>query len=135
MNESRQEQQRKAQGNLAALRGSKESAIKGKQKHSAEEETPVVSVTMGTNVEHRRARPLSHPEPQTQNSGKASSEGNFLRGWSPSGQRNRIPCKDDITGTCANSSLDSRHPPVCQNYRTESGCKFDDKVLFCAQRG
>ena len=85
---------------------------------------------MGTNVEHRRARPLSYTEPETQNDGKTSSEGNFLRGRSPSGQRNRRPCKDDITGKCANPSFDSRHPPVCQNYSTESGCKFDEKCSF-----
>ena len=39
-------------------KGSKESAINGKQKNNGQKETPVVSATMGTNVEYRRAHPL-----------------------------------------------------------------------------
>ena len=130
MKESRQEQQRKAEGNLSELEGSKESAINGKQKDSGQKETPVVSATMGTNAEHRRAHRLSYTEPETQNDGKTSSQGNFLRGRSPSGKRNRRPCKDDITGKCTNPSCDSWHPAVCQNYKTESSCKFDEKCSF-----
>ena len=57
MKESRQEHQRNAKGNQSALMGSKESAINGKQKDSAQEETLVVFATMRTNVENHRAHP------------------------------------------------------------------------------
>ena len=48
----------KAQGNLSALKESKESSINGKKKDSAQEETPAVSATMRTNVESQRTHPL-----------------------------------------------------------------------------
>ena len=58
MTESRQEHRRKAKGNPSALTGSKESAINGKRKDSAQEETLVVSATMRINVEKQCAHPL-----------------------------------------------------------------------------
>ena len=58
LKESRQELWRKGKGNLSAVRGSKESAVNGKQRNSAQEETHVVFTTMRTNVESQRAHHL-----------------------------------------------------------------------------
>ena len=70
MTESRQEHQRKAKGNLSALKGSKESAINGKHKDSAQKETHVVSATMRTNVENQRAHPLLRQNRRRRTTGK-----------------------------------------------------------------
>ena len=126
MKESRQEHLQKA--NRSALKGSRESAINGMQKDSAQEEIHVVSATMRTNVENQRAHPLL-----LQNR-RRKSEGMSLRGRSPSGKRSRRPCKDYISGKCTNPSCDSWHPPVCQNFKTHSGCKFGESWSECTER-
>ena len=46
---------------------------------------------------------------------------------SPSGKKGQRACKNYLEGTCTNPSCDYWHPPVCQNYKTESGCNFGDK--------
>ena len=51
-------------------------------------------------------------------------------GWSPSGKSNRLPCRDFLTGICTKLPCDYWHPPECQFYKTESGCKFGDKCSF-----
>ena len=60
MKESRKEHQREleAKGNQSALMGSKENALNGKRKESAQEETLAVSATTRTNVEKQCNRPL-----------------------------------------------------------------------------
>ena len=102
MKESRQEHQRKTElkGNPSALIGSKERAINGKRKDSAQEETLVVSATLRINVENRRALLLLQNRRQ-----KAMSK--FLRKKSPkccsaSERRSRRPNKDNINGKCTN---------------------------------
>ena len=39
-------------------------------------------------------------------------------------------CKNCFEGKCTNPPCNYLHPPVCQNYKSESGCKFSDKCLF-----
>ena len=39
-------------------------------------------------------------------------------------------CKNYLKGTFTNPSCNSWHPPECQNYKSESGCKFGDKCMF-----
>ena len=70
------------------------------------------------------------PKSQTQNDGKSCWKGKALRGRSPSGKRSRRPCKDYISGECTNPSCGSGHPPVCQHYKTQSGCKFGETCVF-----
>ena len=82
----------------------------------------VVSATM------RKSTRFSFPAPesQTKTVGK-SSKGKALRGRSPSGKRDRRSCRDYIRGKCTNPRV---VPPVCQNHKTESGCKFDERCSF-----
>ena len=42
----------------------------------------------------------------------------------------RQPCRCHLKGTCTRSPRDFWHPPECQFYRTETGCKAGDKCLF-----
>ena len=46
------------------------------------------------------------------------------RGESPA-KKMRIPCKFQVK--CNNSSCSCWHPPVCQNYKSQSGCKYGEK--------
>ena len=39
----------------------------------------------------------------------------------------RQPCRYDLKGTCTRSPCEYWHPPDCQFYKTESGCKAGDK--------
>ena len=59
-----------AKGNPSALTESKESAINGKRKDSAQEETLVVSATVRINVEWRCSHPLLHQNRRRKAMGK-----------------------------------------------------------------
>ena len=66
------------------------------------------------------------PRSQTLIDGKRPSKG----GSSPSGKRVQRPCKNYLKRNCTNQSCDQWHLPVCQNYKSESGCKYGDKCRF-----
>ena len=70
------------------------------------------------------------PRLQTQNDGKFSSKGKSPKRRSPCGKRYQRPCRFYLNGICTNPSCDSRHPPVCQKYESESGCKFGEQCMF-----
>ena len=78
------------------------------------------------------------PSNPSQNSFMQQSERNASRtrsprGRSPSGIMFRLPCKDYLKGTCTNSFCEKRHPPVCLFYKSENGCRFEEKCS-CAHR-
>ena len=50
------------------------------------------------------------------------------RGGNPSGTRGRFSCLDLFKGKCTNSSCNYWHPPVCINYKSETGCVNGKKV-------
>ena len=52
------------------------------------------------------------------------------RGRSPSGRMFRLPCKDNLKGTCTNSFGEKWHPPECLFYKSENGCRFGDKCSY-----
>ena len=43
-------------------------------------------------------------------------------------------CKSYVEGNYTNPSCDYWHPPACQSYKSESGCKFGDTCLSEADR-
>ena len=53
-----------------------------------------------------------------------------IRGKSNPGVILRQPCRYYLKGTCTRSLCENRHPPKCQFYKTETGCKAGDKCLF-----
>ena len=75
-----------------------------------------------------KTAPSSEPPPPR---GRSASRKRNLRGRSPSGKTNRLPCRDFLKGTCTKLPCDHWHPPECQCYKTQSGCRFgDDFVRF-----
>ena len=42
----------------------------------------------------------------------------------------RQPCRYHLKGTCTRTSCEYWHPPECQFYQNETGCKAGDKCLF-----
>ena len=61
--------------------------------------------------------------------------GSMSRKRSFSGRSNfgmvlRQPCRHFLKGICTRSPCEYWHPPECQFYKTESGCKEGDKCLF-----
>ena len=53
-----------------------------------------------------------------------------IRGKSDHGSILRQPCRYYLTGACTRSPCEYWHPPECQFYKTETGCKAGDKCLF-----
>ena len=53
-----------------------------------------------------------------------------IRGKSNHGAIFRQPCRYYLKGTCTRSPCEYWHPPGCQFYKTETGCKAEDKCLF-----
>ena len=70
------------------------------------------------------------PKAQTQIDGRKPTKGFGLRGEIPSGRKGQTACKKHLKGKCTNPSCDYWHPPVCQNYKSVSGCEFGGQYLF-----
>ena len=68
-----------------------------------------------------------------QNEGNASRT-RSPRGKSPSGKTSRLPCNDDLKGTCTNSFCEKWHLPECLCYQSENRCRFRESALVCTVR-
>ena len=79
----------------------------------------------------KTAPPSEPPTPR----GECASRKMSLKGKSPSGKKNRQPCRIFLKSTCTKLPCDYRHPPGCQFYKSESGCKFGKRVLVSALEG
>ena len=53
-----------------------------------------------------------------------------IRGKGNHGSILRQPCRYYLNGTCTRTSCKSWHPPKCQFYKNETGCKAGDKYLL-----
>ena len=76
-----------------------------------------------------KAAPPSEP-PTRKTRICSASRKRSVRGRSQSGKFNRQPCKYFLKGTCTKSPCEIWHPPECQFYKSESGCKFGAECLF-----
>ena len=70
------------------------------------------------------------PIAQSQTDERKPSKGFGPRGESVSGRKGRKPCKKIIKWKCTDPSCDYWHPPVCQNYMSETGCIYGDDCYF-----
>ena len=61
------------------------------------------------------------PKAKRQTDGKKPSKGSELRGARPSGKGGRIACRNFFRRKGTNPSCNYWHPPVCLNYKSESG--------------
>ena len=76
--------------------------------------------------EHTAATP-SEP---TVSRGRSVSRKRSIRGKCNHGSILRQPCRYFVKGTCTRTSCEYWHPPECQFYKNETGCKAGDKCLF-----
>ena len=74
----------------------------------------------------KAAPPSEPPTPR----GRSASRKRNIRGKSQSGKFNRQPCKHLLKVTCTKSPCEYWHPPECQLYKSDSGCKFGAECLF-----
>ena len=70
--------------------------------------------------------PSEPPTPR----GRSASRKRSIRGRSPSGKTSRQPCKNFVKGTCTELPCDCWHPPECQFFKSESGCKFGAECSY-----
>ena len=81
-------------------------------------------------VDSQHNRPLLLHDRRRQMTEEDLAKGSAPRSSSPSGRKNQRPCKNYLKkGNCTNPSC-HHWPPVCQNYKSESGCKFGEKCVF-----
>ena len=84
----------------------------------------------GAVTDKRDNRPLLLQKARTQTDGKnhrkvlVSEEKSFLE-W-----KAKKTFKKILRWKCTNPSCDYWHPPVCQNYKSESGCQYGDDCQF-----
>ena len=113
-----------------ALKEVKVYVTSGTKKASVRKEIDAVSVTRPKIVhkkpEHTAA---THSEP-TVSRGRSVSKKKSIRGKSNHGSILRQPCRCYLRGSCTRTSCESWHPPECQFYKVETGCKAGDKCLF-----
>ena len=62
--------------------------------------------------------------------GRSVSRKRSIRGKSNLGVILRQPCRYYLKGICTRSPCTYWHPPLCQFYKTGSGCKAGDECLF-----
>ena len=101
----------------------------GEPTGSVLKEAIVVSVTMLISVQNWHSRFRLQVLSCSRKREKASRT-RSPRGKSPSGRMSRWPCKDYLKGTCNNSFCERWHPPECLFYKSESGCRFEDKCSY-----
>ena len=113
----------------------KTSALQGQWENAMESKRTVftsrsaVSVLKSISVK-KSANVLPCSDTADTNDGRIPSKGKSSSGSSPSGRKNLKVCRHYIKGSCTNPSCDYWHPPVCQNYKSDSGCKFGDKCMI-----
>ena len=83
------------------------------------------------NKRAKSTQPNPSPRSSTQQSVKSASRTRSPRGRSPSGKMSRLPCKDYLKGTCTTPFCEKWHPPECLFYKSDNGCRFEEKVLLC----
>ena len=76
--------------------------------------------------EHNAATP-SEP---TASRGRSVVWKRSIRGNRNHGSILRQPCRSYLKGTCTRTSCEYWHPPECQFYKNETGCKAGDKCLL-----
>ena len=76
--------------------------------------------------EHKAATP-SEP---SMSRGRSLSKKRRIQGKSNHGAILRHTCRYFLKGACTRSPCECWHPPECQFYKTETGCKAGDKCLF-----
>ena len=74
-----------------------------------------------------KAVPPSEP---SMTRGRSASRKRSVRGRSQTGRILRQPCRYFLKSTCTRSPCECMHPPECQFFRTESGCRARDRCLF-----
>ena len=107
-------------GRMSALNEKHENAINGKQRFCVRKGMLAVSVTTTVSVERKHNRPLvlqGHRHKMTEEGLRKE-----VHGSSPSGRTYQRACRNYLTGNWTNPSCDYWHRPVCQNYKSESGC-------------
>ena len=62
--------------------------------------------------------------------GRSASRNRSVRARRQTGRILRQPCRYYLKGVCTRSPCEYWHPPECQFFKTESGCKAGDKCLF-----
>ena len=119
---------------MPTLRGKWESAISGKQLDSVRKETHPVSVMilyLETDVQVQRQkdkRPLPHQMRRHRLTDRHPQKDQAAEEKALRIASGRIPCR--YRGKCTNPSCNYWHPPVCQNYLSESGCKYGNRCYF-----
>ena len=70
------------------------------------------------------------PSEHSMSRGRSASRKRSIGGRSNHGAILRQPCRYYLKGTGTRSPCEYWHPPECQFYKTESGCKAGEKCLF-----
>ena len=83
--------------------------------------------------DHAQQKPnpnAATPSEPSMTRGRSVSRKTGIKGKSNPGIILRQPCRYYLKGTCTRSPCENWHPPECQFYKTETGCKAGDKCLF-----
>ena len=120
----------KSRKRLIGVEGGKVIVTSGKKKASVRKETGAVSVTRPKIVPKNQntlpPRLLSQPYHEVEVCrGREVSEAKVTMGPFFDNRADII-----MRGTCTRTSCEYWHPPECQFYKNETGCKAGDKCLF-----
>ena len=129
MGEFNQEQWSRVERYSSAFKEEKVYATSGKKRASVRKETDPVSVTRPKIVLCKQNTAATPSEP-TVSRGRSVSMKRSIHGKSNHGSIVRQPCRYYLRGTCTRTSCEYWHPPECQVYKNETGCKAWGKSLL-----
>ena len=94
-----------------------------KKKASVRRETNAVSGMRVTIVRKKTEHNAATPSEPSVSRGRSVSRKRSIRGKGHHGAFLRQPCRYYFMGTCTRTSCEYWHPPECQIYKNETGCK------------
>ena len=113
-----------------ALKEEKVFVTSGRKMACVRRETSAVSCIESNDRAQKPTPKAATPsEPSMTRVGSVSRK-RSIKGKSNPGVILRQPCRYYLKGTCKRSPCEHWHPPECQLYRTEAGCKEKDKAAF-----
>ena len=112
------------------LKEQKVFVTRGKKKASVRKETVAVSTTKPKIVRKKTEHTAATPCEPALSRGRSVSKKRSIRGKSNHGSILSQPCKYYLKSTCTRTSCEYWHPPDCQFFQNETGCKAGDMCLF-----
>ena len=121
----------KSRKGLIGVKGGEGECYQWKEKGQCSKENRCIFQHESNDRAQQKPNPnAATPSEPSMTRGRSVSRTGSIKGKSNHGSILRQPCRYYLRGTCTRTSCEYWHPPECQFYQSETGCKAGDKCLF-----